>query len=87
MYLHLGQAVVVPEGEIIGIFDLDNASWSPRTRRFLEKAEREGRVVNAASDLPKSFVLRQKRDGSSAVYLSQLSSATLKGRAESGWMV
>ena len=50
------------------------------------KAEREGRVVNAASDLPKSFVLRQKRDGSSAVYLSQLSSATLKGRAESGWM-
>lgn len=86
MYLHLGQAVVVPEGEIIGIFDLDNASWSPRTRRFLEKAEREGRVVNAASDLPKSFVLRQKRDGSSAVYLSQLSSATLKGRAESGWM-
>lgn len=86
MYLHLGQAVVVPEGEIIGIFDLDNASWSPRTRRFLEKAEREGRVVNAASDLPKSFVLRQKRDGSSAVYLSQLSSATLKGRAEGGWM-
>ena len=86
MYLHLGQAVVLPEGEIIGIFDLDNASWSPRTRRFLEKAEREGRVVNAASDLPKSFVLRQKRDGSSAVYLSQLSSATLKGRAESGWM-
>ena len=86
MYLHLGQAVVVPEGEIVGIFDLDNASWSPRTRRFLEKAEREGRVVNAASDLPKSFVLRQKRDGSSAVYLSQLSSATLKGRAVSGWM-
>ena len=86
MYLHVGQAVVLPEGEIIGIFDLDNASWSPRTRRFLEKAEREGRVVNAASDLPKSFVLRQKRDGSSAVYLSQLSSATLKGRAESGWM-
>ena len=86
MYLHLGQAVVVPEGEIVGIFDLDNASWSPRTRRFLERAEKEGRVVNAASDLPKSFVLRQKRDGSSAVYLSQLSSATLKGRAESGWM-
>ena len=86
MYLHLGQAVVVPEGEIIGIFDLDNASWSPRTRRFLEKAEREGRVVNAASDLPKSVVLRQKRDGSRAVYLSQLSTATLKGRAESGWM-
>lgn len=86
MYLHLGQAVVVPEREIIGVFDLDNASWSPRTRRFLELAEKEGRVVNAASDLPKSFVLRQRRDGSSVVYLSQLSSGTLKGRTEGGWM-
>ena len=86
MYLHLGQAVVVPERDIIGIFDLDNASWSPRTRRFLERAEKEGRVVNAASDLPKSFVLRQKRDGTNVVYLSQLSPATLKGRTESGWM-
>ena len=86
MYLHMGQAVVVPEREIIGIFDLDNASWSPRTRRFLEKAEREGRVGNAASDLPKAFVLRQKRDKTNMVYLSQLSSATLKGRAEGGWM-
>lgn len=86
MYLHLGQAVVVNQRDIVAIFDMDNATWSHRTRAFLEKAEREGRVVNAASDLPKSFVLRQKRDGSSAVYLSQLSSATLKGRAESGWM-
>ena len=86
MYLHLGQAVVIPEGEIIGVFDLDNASWSPRTRRFLDRAEREGRVVNAASDLPKSFVLRQRRDGTGLVYLSQLSPATLKGRAEGGWM-
>lgn len=85
MYLHLGQAVVIPEREIIGVFDLDNASWSPRTRRFLERAEKEGRVVNAASDLPKSFVLRQRRDGTSTVYLSQLSPATLKGRAEGGW--
>jgi hypothetical protein len=86
VYLHVGQAVVLPEGEIIGIFDLDNASWSPRTRRFLEQAEKEGRVVNAASDLPKAFVLRQRRDKTNLVYLSQLSPATLKGRAEGGWM-
>ena len=86
MYLHLGQAVVVPEGEIICIFDLDTASWSPRTRRFLEKSEREGRVVNAASYLAKAFVLRQMRYKTSLVCLSQRSPATLKGRAEGGWM-
>lgn len=86
MYLHLGQAVVVPEADIIGIFDLDNASWSYRTRQFLERCEKEGRVVNAASDLPRSFVLRQREDGTNTVYLSQLSPATLKSRAEGGWM-
>jgi hypothetical protein len=38
MYLHLGQSVVVPFCDIIGIFDLDNASayidagfWSRRS--------------------------------------------------------
>ncbi len=82
MYLHVGRSAVVPFEEIVGIFDLDNASWSHRTRAFLEKAEKEGRVVNAASDLPRSFVVRQQRDGESTVYLSQLSSATLKSRME-----
>lgn len=82
MYLHLGQSVVTPYRDIIGIFDLDNASWSHRTRAFLERAEREGRVVNAAADIPKSFVLCWGKGKESIVYLSQLSSATLKGRME-----
>ncbi len=81
MYLHLGQSVVVPFRDVVGVFDLDNASWSHRTRAFLERAEKEGRVINAAADLPKSFVLCRGR-GKATVYLSQLSPATLKGRME-----
>lgn len=84
MYLHLGQSVVVPFRDIIGIFDLDNASWSHQTRAFLERAEKEGRVINITDDLPKSFAVCQKRGERPVVYLSQLSSATLKGRME-GW--
>lgn len=82
MYLHLGQSVVTPYRDIIGIFDLDNASWSHRTRSFLERAEKEGRVVNAAADLPRSFVLCQTGKKKTMIYLSQLSSATLKSRVE-----
>ena len=82
MYLHIGQSVLVPFESVLGVFDLDNASWSHRTRSFLERAEKEGRVVNAASDLPRSFVLCQKNGGEPLVYLSQLSTATLKGRLE-----
>jgi len=77
MYLDLGQAVL-PAGEIVGIFDLDNTSWAFKTREFLERAEREGRAVWLTGDLPRSFVLC--RDG--RLYITQLSTAVLRGRAE-----
>lgn len=82
MYLHLGQSVVVHQKDILGIFDLDNTSSSFRTRKFLEKAEQEGRLIPVFDDLPKSFVICQKEKEGAVVYLTQLSSATLRGRAE-----
>ena len=83
MYLHLGQGMVVPFRDVMGVFDLDNASYSHLTRAFLERAEREGRLVNLSDDLPRSLVLCARSRGESTVYLSQLSSATLLRRAES----
>ena len=82
MYLHLGQSVVVPYREILGIFDLDNASWAYKTREFLEKAEAEGRAVWLGGDLPRSFVLVGGGKGPPTVYISQLSSSALLSRAE-----
>ncbi len=82
MYLHLGQSVVVPHKEILGIFDLDNASWSYKTREFLERAESEGRAVWLGEDIPRSFVLVGSEKASPTVYISQLSSSTLLSRAE-----
>ena len=82
MYIHLGQSVVVRDRDVIGVFDMDNASWSHRTRAFLERAEREGRVFSATDDLPRSFVLCRREGEDPIVYLCQLSSATLKGRME-----
>ena len=82
MYLHLGQNVMVRNRDIIGIFDLDNPTWSFRTRRFLERAEREGRVASIGEDLPRSFVLAEDRAGTPTVYLTPLSPAALAARAE-----
>lgn len=82
MYLHLGQSVVVPFRDVIGIFDLDNTTSSHRTRAFLSRAEREGELVDISMDVPKSFVLCRSELGT-MVYLSQLSPATLLRRAES----
>lgn len=83
MFLHLGQSVVVPHKEILGIFDLDNASWAYKTREFLERAEREGRAVWLGDDLPRSFVLVGDGREQPTVYISQLSSSTLLKRVES----
>ena len=81
MYLHLGQSVLVPYKNILGIFDLDNTSWAFKTREFLERAELDGRVVSISEDLPRSFVLVGDEREMPTVYVSQLSSAALLSRA------
>ena len=84
MYLHLGSSVVIPQSDVLGIFDLDNTTSSRITRDFLAQAQRAGQVVTVGDDLPKSFTLCRDPAGRITVYLSQLSSATLLKRFESG---
>ena len=78
MYLNIGGDMAVRDTAIIGIFDLDNTSVSPRTRSFLSKAEQEGQVV-PCDDLPKSFVLTAEY-GMNRLYLTSLNTATLEKR-------
>ena len=80
MYLHLGQDVVVRTEEINGIFDMDNATVSRASKRYLAMAEKAGRVVNITGELPKTFVVCGDREGKITVYISQISSATLRKR-------
>ena len=81
MYLHLGKGTLVPKKTIIGIFDLDVTSQSHLTRKYLNMAERSGTVVNAAEDIPKSFVVCDDK-GEKTVVLSQMATATLLRRSE-----
>ncbi len=78
MYLSIGNDMAVRESSIIGIFDMDNTSTSPRTRRFLAEAERQGEVV-PCDDLPKSFILTAEY-GLNRIHLSPLSTQTLEKR-------
>ena len=80
MYLHLGQDVVVRTEEIIGIFDMDNATVSRASKRYLAMDVKAGRVVNITGELPKTFVVCGDREGKITVYISQISSATLRKR-------
>ena len=81
MYLHLGNDVVVTTEEIIAMFDIDACTVSKKTRDFLALAQKRGQVVNVSYELPKSFVVCQK-DGTTTVYISQLSTKTLSRKEE-----
>ena len=81
MYLHLGKGTVINKDEIIAIFDLDQTSQSHITRKYLAAAEKAGEVINAAEDIPKSFVVCADKKGR-RLYLSQMAAATLLRRAE-----
>lgn len=84
MYLHLGQDTLVKTKDLIGIFDMDNTTVAKGTRKFLGMAERAGRVITVTDDLPKTFVLCGVSRRECKVYLSQISTSTLRKRTKSG---
>ena len=77
-YVYLGGDAALDTADIVGVFDLDNTSWSYLTRLTLTRAERDGKVKNAAEDIPRSFVLCSDE----TIILTQPSSATLARRLD-----
>ena len=81
MFLHLGENVVVPVKDIIGIFDLQNIIYSSDTLQFLRLAEEDGFVERITDERPKSFIIAEV-DNMSKIYLSPISSTTLTRRSD-----
>jgi len=79
LFLHLGENVVVPLKDVIGIFDLETSSYSSDSVKFLRLAEEDGFVEKVSSEPPKSFTLAEV-DKKSKVFLSPISSSTLTKR-------
>ena len=81
MFLHLGENVVVPIKDIIGIFDLQNTMYSSDTIQFLRLAEEDGFVERITEEQPKSFIIAEV-DNKSKIYFSPISSTTLTKRTD-----
>ena len=81
MYIHLGRDYVLNDRDIIGIFNLETTTTSPRGREFLNYAQKNGAVVSLSDELPQCYVLA---DGAvvDTVNLSELSPAAMRRRAE-----
>jgi hypothetical protein len=81
VFLHLGENVVVPIKDVIGIFDIETTMYSSDTSQFLRLAEEDDFVEKITDDKPKSFVIAEVNK-KSKVYLSPISSSTLNKRSE-----
>ncbi len=81
LFLHLGENVVVPIKDVIGIFDINSSMYGSDTAQFLRLAEEDGFVERITKEQPKSFVIAEVNK-KSKIYLSPISSSTLTKRSD-----
>ena len=80
MYIHLGRDYVLNDRDVIGIFNLETTTISPRGREFLNYAQKNGAVVSLSEELPQCYVLADAPVDT--VCPSELSSTAMKKRTE-----
>ncbi len=80
-YLQLEKGESIFKPEIIGIFDIETASFSGATKELFRRKEEEKGVISLCNDLPKSFLLC---DGefTDRIYISGLSCDSVRKRLE-----
>ncbi len=77
MYIHAGNDIVVNTKDIIGVFDMDNTTVSRQGRSFLPHAQKNGIIINATDDLPRSYIVASHR-GRTSVYISSYTTQMLE---------
>ena len=73
---------MVTHPRMTGATEREISFQSPRTREFLDRAERDGVVLDACDDIPKSFLVCDHPYHKQLVYISQLNTQTLQKRTE-----
>lgn len=81
MYLHIGNGESIRTEDIIGIFDLDTATVSKTTKKYISKKEKEGKVEYLDYDLPRAFIIC-KKGNDEKIKLSRISTTGLRQRIE-----
>ncbi|NLA57487.1 MAG: DUF370 domain-containing protein [Firmicutes bacterium] len=77
LFVHLGKDTVIRSSNIIAIINWETVESSENNQLYLKKAQMKELVRDIAGGKPQSLVITP-----SAVYVSSVSSTTLKKRAE-----
>ena len=81
-FIHIGSDVSIRSDEIVGIFDMDTATFSKQAREYLVTAQENGQITEVSGDLPKSFAVLKDKEKKQRVYLSPLNTKTIGKRAK-----
>ncbi|MGO4889012.1 extracellular matrix regulator RemB [Anaerobacillus sp. MEB173] len=76
MFIHLGGDTVIRSKDVIAILDGQSKDSSSISKEFLQQYETDNSVITISKELSKSIVIT-----TDAIYLSPISSITLKRRA------
>ncbi len=79
MYIHLGNDTLARVKDIVGIFDMDVTTVKKSTRDFLRRGEALHEIINVSNELPKTFVLCERK-GVKKIYISPIAAGTLEKR-------
>lgn len=63
MLLHIDKETKIPVCDIVGIFDLDSATVSSISKRFLKQQQEAGTLYTTNLSLPRSFVVCAETSG------------------------
>lgn len=77
MYLYLGSDVVIPEKEVLGIFDIEKVTVDRYMKDYLSACQKRGKIYYVSLDMPKSIIVCDE-----TVYISNVSCDTLKKRTK-----
>ncbi|MDQ0257557.1 hypothetical protein J2S74_005015 [Evansella vedderi] len=77
MFIHLGGDMVIRSHKVVAILDYQSKGLSEDNEQFLQVSLENKRIVHISDDKPKSIIITETE-----VFLSPISSHTLKRRAE-----
>jgi len=79
MFLHIGEGKLLRKKDIVAVLDLETTSIGKKTKEFLRKSEKEGETEYLSYEIPRTYVICERK-GKKKVYMTQLSSHTLYKR-------
>lgn len=77
MFLHIGKGHMIKKEDVVFIGDMESTKDSKITQEFFDIIREEGFIINNFEDECRSYILTGEK-----IYLSIISSATLKNRME-----